>query len=108
MSEIKDIFDRWYVRYPVAIFWLLGLWYAIANKLIDWLFAIVLGPCSLFLIPEVTRVIGRVVGWVGWVIFIIICIGVLYGFIQGLASLPVSIAIIIGAIIIAMAIRDQG
>jgi hypothetical protein len=101
MSEIKDIFDRWYIRYPVAIFLLLGLWYSIANKLIHWLYAIILGLGSVMsLIPEVPRVIAGV-------IFIIICMGVLYGLIQGLASLPVSIAIIIGALIIAMAISDK-
>ncbi len=100
MAEIKDIFDRWYVRYLVAIFLLLGLWYSIVNKLIHWSFAIIVGLGALSLIPEVPRVIG-------WLILIIICIGVLYGFIQGLASLPVSIAIIIGAIIIAIAIKDK-
>lgn len=94
MHKQNDIFDRWYVRYPLAFFMLWAAWYLInMNKKPDlWWMAVLLAvPAAIYFARELSLVL--------------VSIGVLYLFIKGIASLPISVAIIIGAIIIALAVR---
>lgn len=83
--------DKWYVRYTIAA---LFLWGAFDSSIIkpdkEWLswLAVI---CAAFFARELS--------------FLLIIGGILYAVFQGMASLPVSVAIIIGACIIAGAIK---
>jgi len=82
--------DRWYVRYPMAALMLWGAWMFLENDKSLWM---VVGATLMaaFLAREISLLI-----LVGMLIYLVF---------QGIAALPVSVAVIIGAIIIASAMR---
>ncbi len=89
--EQAEFVDKWYVRYPMAS---LFLWVAFDSSIIkpdkEWLswLAVIF---AAFFARELSILL--IVG------------GILYAVFQGMASLPVSVAVIIGACIIAGAIK---
>jgi len=88
-SKLKD---RWFIRYPFAalLLWVAG--YILFNESNEWYLAVILALWAAALAKEVS--------------IVLIVIGVGYMILQGIAALPVSIAIIIGALIIAGAMKE--
>ena len=93
-AKLYAFLNKWWVRYPLGACLLIGSVYLYDANPKRWLLSVILALFGLLAIRELVLV-GAVIG-VGWLL------------IQGIASLPVSIAIIIGAIIIASAINDKG
>jgi len=87
----EEFENKWYVRYPLALLMLWGAWYILDTKPDSWWLAAFVALAAAFFAREVSLVL--------------IVVGLGYLLIQGIASLPVSAAIIVGAIIIASAIK---
>lgn len=83
--------DRWYFRYPLAALMLFGAWWIVGEKEKLWWLAILLVIVAAFQARELSLLI--LAGVVVYLLF------------QGVAALPVSVAVIIGAVIIASALR---
>ena len=83
--------NKWYVRYPMAAGALCLAWHVLSPKPDSWWAAAALGLLALF--------------WAREVGVVLIAFGAGYLILKGIASLPVSAAIIIGALIIASAIK---
>jgi|GEM_PF-3078741 len=87
----EEFEDKWYFRYPMAGLCLWGAWYFLNEKQDKfWLAAF--------------AVLGAVIFARELSVFLLL-IGIGYLLFQGIASLPVSVAVIIGAIIIASALK---
>lgn len=83
--------DRWYYRYPLAALMLFGAWWIVGEKEKLWWLAVLLVIVAAFQAREFSLLI--LAGVVVYLLF------------QGIVALPVSVAVIIGAVIIASAIR---
>jgi hypothetical protein len=87
-----EIVNRWYIRYPIATFLVYVAWWFAEQKGDQWWLSI----GGLMMAAYFAREIS-----------LLVIIGVvLYMLFQGIAALPVSVAVIIGAIIISNAIRN--
>ncbi|MBI3777861.1 MAG: hypothetical protein HY274_02940 [Gammaproteobacteria bacterium] len=87
----EELENKWYVRYPLAALMLWGAWYILDTKPDRWWLAAFAALAAAFFAREIS--------------FFLIVVGLGYLLFQGIASLPMSAAIIIGAIIIASAIK---
>lgn len=89
--KAEELNNKWYVRYPLAglMFW--GAWHLLETKPDRWWLAAIMALFAAFFAREIS--------------LFVIAIGAIYLLFQGVASLPVSVAIIIGAIIIASAVK---
>lgn len=86
-----EIENSWYVRYPVASLFVYGAWIT-EEKENQWWLSIGFLLMAAFFAREIS---------------LLVLVGViLYMLFQGIAALPVSVAVIIGAIIISNAIRN--
>ena len=83
--------DSWYFRYTLAALMLFGAWWIVSEKEKLWWLAIMLVIVAAFQAREFSLLVLA-----GIVVFLLF---------QGMAALPVSVAIIIGAVIIARALR---
>jgi hypothetical protein len=89
--KAEEFEGRWYFRYPLAVLMLWGAWFMLEKKPHLWWMAAILALAALVQARELA--------------LLAIGIGLIYAVFQGIAALPVSVAIIIGAIIIASALR---
>lgn len=87
----EEFYDKWWVRYLMAGVMFAGAVYFSSIKPDKWL------------VPAIFVIVGIIM--MRELLFIGIAIGAIWLLFSGLASLPVSAAIIIGAIIIASALR---
>jgi hypothetical protein len=83
--------ERWYFRYPVAALMLFGAYWIVEKKEQLWWVGLLLVVVAAFQARELS--------------LLIVAALVIYLLFQGPAALPVSIAIVVGAIIIANALR---
>lgn len=81
--------DKWYVRYPIAVLLLGVAWWLVTQRENLWWLSIILVVSAAVYAREVSLLLLLALG--AYLLF------------QGVAALPVSIAVIIGAIIIANA-----
>lgn len=98
-SEADELFinSAWYIRYPIAAIISVGvIWYMDSHAHLVWKDWLVIGIALCYVIA-----LARELAFLG-----VICLGG-YFLITAVASLPVSAAIIIGAIIIGMAIVNR-
>ncbi len=87
-----EIVNRWYIRYPIAAFLVYVAWWFAEQKGDQWWLSIGGLIMAVYFAREIS---------------LLVIIGVvLYMLFQGIAALPVSVAVIIGAIIISNAIRN--
>lgn len=87
----RELEDKWWYRYPMAILMLGGAIYLNdANPKVWWL-AVLLGFAAILMMREILILLLAL--GAGWLLY------------SGITALPVSVAIIIGAIIIASAIK---
>jgi hypothetical protein len=99
-AEAKAKWDRierqWWYRYPMAGLMLLSAWFVVEMKPNFWWVAVVLVIYGLILAKE----LGYLV-----LVGLVFLVGLWFfqGVFQGIASLPISVAVIIGALIIAAA-----
>ena len=106
-QELKDkefdLWSKWYIRYPTSIL-MLGVAYISYTAYIK---GIRLPGLALLLLNPVSGVIAVVIAiFNAWELSLLVLIGViLFYMFQGIAALPTSVAIIIGAIIIAYAVN---
>jgi hypothetical protein len=91
LQKAAEFEERWYVRYPIALLILWGAWYIFEKKPNAWWVAAIAAFAALYYARELA--------------LFALSIGLLYALFQGIAALPVSVAIIIGAIIIASALK---
>lgn len=89
--KAEEFENKWYVRYPIAVLILWGAWYIVDKKPDSWWIAALVALAAIYFARELA--------------LLLIGIGLIYLLFQGIAALPVSIAIIIGAIIIASALK---
>jgi len=90
----KRIEKKWWYRYPFAGLMFFGAWFLVETKPGLWWLAAVLAIYGLVLAKEL--------GYLA--LFGLACL-LGYWLLQGIASIPVSVAVIIGALIIASAVR---
>jgi hypothetical protein len=83
--------DKWYFRYPLAALCLWGAWHFSETKPDKWWLAGIAVLAAAAFAREVS--------------LLLLGIGLISLVFQGIASLPVSVAVLIGAVIIASAIR---
>jgi hypothetical protein len=83
--------DKWYVRYPIAFLLLAAAWWLASERENVWWLSIVLVVSAAVYAREVSFLLLLALG--AYLLF------------QGIAALPVSVAVIIGAFIIAGAIK---
>jgi hypothetical protein len=83
--------DRWYFRYPMAALMIFGAYWVVEKKEHLWWLGLLLLLVAAFQARELSLLILAALG--------------VYLLFQGIAALPVSVAVIIGAIIIAGASR---
>ena len=88
-----EFYSRWYVRYSLAAICLWGSWHFLTAKNEQVWLAVIAALMAALFAREIS--------------FLIIVLGVLYLLFIGVAALPVSVAVVIGAIIIAFAIRKR-
>jgi hypothetical protein len=86
--------DKWYFRYPVAALMIFGALYLLNERPNLWWMSVFLAIAAAFQARELS-----LVG---------IAIGGGYVLIKGIASLPTSVAIVLGALIIAAAVGRRG
>lgn len=96
-SKVEALIDLALVRYPVAA---LVLWFAyyVSQEWTDrrsWIVVLAAVCCSLWLARELF----------GWVLGLAVVGGIAWALFAGIAALPVSAAIVIGALIIASALK---
>jgi hypothetical protein len=87
----EDFEDSWYFRYPVAGVMLWCAWYILTTKSKLWWMAILLVLVAFVFAREVSKVL--------------LAIGMVVLIVYGISLLSVSVAVIFGAIIIALALK---
>lgn len=92
--KFDEFFDKWWVRYPLGVVLLLVAGYLYDAHPNKWIWPLLIALFGVLALRELLLVgIG---------------IGAIWLLVQGIVALPVSIAIIIGAMIIAAAINNRG
>lgn len=92
--KTNEFFDKWWVRYPIGIGLLWGAGYLYDAHPNKWIIPLLMALFGVLALREL--------------LLIGIGIGAIWLLVQGIASLPVSLAIVLGAIIIASAIGNKG
>lgn len=92
--KTNEFFDKWWVRYPTGIGLLWGAGYLYDAHPNKWFIPLLMALFGVLALREL--------------LLIGIGIGAIWLLVQGIASLPVSLAIVLGAIIIASAIGNKG
>lgn len=96
----REFYGKWWVRYSIGIGLLWGAGYLYEANPDKWILPLMMALLGMLAFSELLLIgIGIVVIGIG--------IGVIWLFVQGVASLPVSLAIVLGAIIIASAISNK-
>ena len=88
-ADVED--DKWYIRYPVAALCMAGAWLVVTYKDTLWWLSILLVLAGCVYAREVSLVL--------------LVVGGIYLLFLGIAALPVSVAVIIGALVIAWAVK---
>jgi prepilin signal peptidase PulO-like enzyme (type II secretory pathway) len=99
----KDISSRWFVRYPGAIF-MIGIAYL---TLVAWVSGIHLqGMMLLMLNPFAGIIYTTIAIFSAWELSLLLTVvGIAFLLFKGLMALPLSFAIILGAIIVAVILK---
>jgi hypothetical protein len=97
-NVVERFVSRWFVRYPLAFAILACIWWIIATEQFHTIFpGIVFVGCALVIVAALT-----------WELLVLALLAwIAYGMFGWLATLPVSVAIIFGALIIASAERNR-
>jgi hypothetical protein len=107
-EEVDEILNSpWYIRYPLSLIiiffslWFLDYWnkedrhYGLIAELLVWLIGI----------SSAISVVAMMRELFGFILITTIVFAIGYGLVVGVSSLPVSVAVIIGAVIIAYALK---
>ena len=91
LRRARERDDKWYVRYPIAFLLLAAAWWLATERENLWWLSVILVLSAAVYAREVSFLLLLALG--AYLLF------------QGIAALPVSVAVIIGAFIIAAAIK---